>query len=31
MGSSPYRNAGTDGQNLGADVEAIQAAIAGVE
>jgi hypothetical protein len=28
--SSPYKNAGTDGKDLGADVDAIQAAIAGV-
>jgi hypothetical protein len=31
MNTSPYRNAGTDGKDLGADVEAIQAAVAGVE
>jgi len=29
--TSPYKNAGTDGKDLGADLEAIQAAIAGVE
>jgi hypothetical protein len=29
--TSPYRNAGTDGKDLGADVAAIQTAIAGVE
>ena len=28
--SSPYKNAATDGQDLGADIDAIQAAIAGV-
>jgi hypothetical protein len=28
--SSPYKNAGTDGKDLGADIDAIQAAIAGV-
>jgi hypothetical protein len=28
--SSPYRNAGTDGKDLGADINAIQAATAGV-
>lgn len=28
---SPYKNAGTDGKDLGADIDAIQAAIAGVE
>jgi hypothetical protein len=31
VSTSPYRNAGTDGKDLGADVEAIEAAIAGVE
>lgn len=29
--SSPYKNAGTDGKDLGADVDAIQSATAGVE
>ncbi len=29
--TSPYRNTGTDGKDLGADIAAIQAAIAGVE
>ena len=29
--TSPYKNAGTDGKDLGADIAAIQAAIAGVE
>lgn len=29
--SSPYRNAGTDGKNLGADVDAVLAATAGVQ
>jgi hypothetical protein len=29
--SSPYKGAGTDGQDLGADVAAIDSAIAGVE
>jgi len=28
--SSPYKNAGTDGKDLGADIEALEAAIAGV-
>jgi len=28
--SSPYKNAGSDGKDLGADIDAIQAAIAGV-
>jgi len=29
--SSPYKNAGTDGKDLGADIEALEAAIAGVK
>ena len=29
--ASPYKNAGTDGKDLGADMGAIKAAIAGVE
>jgi hypothetical protein len=31
LNSSPYKNAGTDGKDIGADVDAIAAAIAGVE
>jgi hypothetical protein len=27
--SSPYKNAGSDGKDLGADISAVQAAIAG--
>ncbi|MBV9623766.1 MAG: putative Ig domain-containing protein [Acidobacteria bacterium] len=30
LSSSPYKNAGTDGKDLGADISAIQSAIAGV-
>jgi hypothetical protein len=29
--ASPYKNAGTDGKDIGADIDAIQAAIAGVQ
>ena len=29
--SSPYKNKGTDGKDLGADIVALQAALAGVE
>jgi len=29
--TSPYKNAGTDGKDLGADIDALQAAIAGVQ
>jgi hypothetical protein len=29
--TSPYKNAGTDGKDLGADMEAIEAALAGVQ
>jgi hypothetical protein len=29
--SSPYKNAGTDGKDLGADMNALDAAIAGVQ
>ncbi len=31
LNSSPYKNAGTDGKDIGADVEALNAAIAGAE
>ena len=31
LASSPYKNAGTDGKDLGADMAALEAAIAGVE
>ena len=31
LNSSPYKNAGTDGKNLGADIAGLQAALAGVE
>ena len=31
LNSSPYKNAGTDGKDLGADIDAIAAATAGVE
>jgi hypothetical protein len=31
LNSSPYKNAGTDGKDLGADVDAIAAATSGVE
>jgi Putative Ig domain len=30
LSSSPYKNAGTDGKDLGADISAIQSAVAGV-
>ena len=29
--SSPYKNKGTDGKDLGADIDAVNSAIAGVE
>jgi hypothetical protein len=29
--SSPFKNAGTDGKDLGADMDALEAEIAGVE
>ena len=29
--TSPYKNAGTDGKDLGADIDALEAAIAGVQ
>jgi hypothetical protein len=31
LSSSPYKNKGTDGEDIGADVDAIQTAIAGVD
>jgi hypothetical protein len=29
--SSPFKNAGSDGKDLGADIDAVESAIAGVE
>jgi hypothetical protein len=29
--NSPYKNAGTDGKDLGADIAGLQAALAGVQ
>jgi hypothetical protein len=31
LSSSPYKNKGTDGKDLGADITALQEALAGVE
>ena len=31
LSASPYKNAGSDGKDLGADIDAVQSAIAGVE
>jgi hypothetical protein len=31
MNTSPYKNAGSDGKDLGADIVGLQAALAGVE